>query len=496
MIILDRLSASSGVTIVFGLINFKGQKPGYLELSRAIIEAAESGRLPPNSPLPPSRILAQSLGVSRDTVLRCYRHLSSLGWTESHGTKGTFVGNVIQASPLTPDSSPLALDRLSRYGNHMLSIPGEHFFSLDPVTIGAVPKECLPIRRWKLATQRASEPLSVRDLQYEVAVLGRPELRSAASAYLNRAKGIACTAEEIVVFNISFTAMSLICRLVMDPGEVIAVEEPGYGGAREVADYLGLEILRIPIDADGMSIEALEKAPKKIKMIHVTPNHQEPTGVTMTLARRRQIVAWAQRNKVMIIEDDYDGHLHYGATMPPSLKSMDTQDNVIFLGGFWQLLYPLTTLCYAAVPYSFIGVLQSAKRHTVSLTENLAQLALAEILNDGYLQKHTRKLERLFGERRRAVIYELKRTFGARVHVPPYSGGLNMMAQFIDYPDKILLGAAKMTNLPLGASDAFYFDKKMRKSGEFLIWFAGMEESTVRKTIENFAKYLEANREG
>jgi GntR family transcriptional regulator/MocR family aminotransferase len=195
----------------------------------------------------------------------------------------------------------------------------------------------------------------------------------------------------------------------------------------------------------------------------------------------------------LIIEDDYDGLFHYGATMPPSLKSMDTQDNVIFLGGFWQLLYPLTTLCFAAVPHSFIGVLQSAKRYTVSLTENMAQLALAEILNDGYLQKHARKLERQFGDRRRAVTFELKRTFGSRIFVPSRTGGLSMMVQFADYSDRAILASAKKANLPIGSTDAYYLQNENRTPGEFLIWFVGMEETSVRKTIENFAKSLNAS---
>jgi GntR family transcriptional regulator/MocR family aminotransferase len=477
---------------VFDFSNLDGEKPGYLELTRAIVEAAESGRLPANSPLPPSRVLAESLGVSRDTVLRCYRHLKSLGWTESHGTKGTYVANVARANAAPPNVMAVEKERLSLYGANILADTEEHFFSLDPVVIGAVPKESLPVRRWRLATQKAAEPFSQRELQYSVVVLGRPELRSAASAYLNRVKGIACTADEIAVFNISFTAMSLICRLVLDPGDVIGVEEPGYGGAREVASYLGLEVLPIPLDGEGMSIAALENSPKKIKLIYVTPNHQEPTGVTMSLSRRKQIVAWAQRNKVMIIEDDYDGIFHYGATMPPSLKSMDTQDNVIFLGGFWQLLYPLTTLCFAVVPYSFIGVLQSAKRYTVSLTENLAQVALAEILNDGYLQKHVRKLERQFSDRRRALTFELKRVFGARVHVPSHTGGLSMMVQFNGYSDHDVLESAKASSVPLGATDSFYMDKHRRPAGEFLIWFVGMDEGSMRKTIENFARHLQA----
>jgi GntR family transcriptional regulator/MocR family aminotransferase len=467
-----------------------GEKPGYLQLSVAIIEAVKSGRLPANSPLPPSRVLAQSVGVSRDTVLSAYRHLKNLGWVASHGTRGTFVAAVADVPTLVPHSNPIDANRLSNYSIKLMAESASQTFAPEPVIYGVVPKDCLPFKRWKTATQKNAEPLSFSELRYETAVLGHPDLRGAIAAFLNRSGGIPCTKDEVAIFNIPFNAVALICRLFLEPGDVIAMEEPGYGGVRDVAAYLGFDILPVPLDAEGISVDYIKNCGKRIKLIYVTPNHQEPTGLTMTLSRRKDLLSWAQRNNALIIEDDYDGLFHYGATMPASLKSMDTQDNVIYLASFWQLLYPLTTLCFAIIPYSFVDLLQRAKRNTASLTENFAQLALAEILDDGYLQKHVRKLERQFAVSRSSLIYELKHHFGARVELPNKTGGLTIMARFSGYLDANLIDCARQAKLALASTELFYFDRTKRAPGEFLIYFAGLEESGMRKTVKSFFALL------
>jgi GntR family transcriptional regulator/MocR family aminotransferase len=468
-------------------LNLTSKNPGYAELSRAIIDAVSSGRLPARSLLPPSRVLAASIGVSRDTVFRCYKHLKSLGWIETRSTGGTYVTGAPEIKYVTKDLTPDTV-RLSEYGRRLLNDSAEKFFAPEPVIHGAVPSQSLPTRRWKLAAQRASERLSNYSLMYEEAVLGRPELRSAVSAHLNRSTGIPCAFDEVAIFNVSFNALALICRLFLEPGDVIATEEPGYGGVRDVAAYLGLELLPVTLDAEGLSIEALEQSNKKIKLVYVTPNHQEPSGLTMSFARRKRLLAWAQRNKAFVIEDDYEGFFHYGAKLPPSLKSMDTQDNVIYLGSFWQVLYPITTLCYAVVPVSFMGVLQSAKRNTCSLTENLAQLAVAEMLDDGFLQKHVRKLEANFGEKRRTLIYELKRVFGARVSIPSQTGGLNMMVRFLNAKDQVILQGGLKANLPIASTETFYFQNTHRAEGEMLFCFAALNLENLGKRIESFAR--------
>jgi len=386
----------------------------------------------------------------------------------------------------TRDPSPF----FSEYGRAMLADAGTSIFSTEPIIYGAVRQEDLPVRRWNRAIHEAFTTHSPKDVQYEMDVLGRPELRLALASFLNCNQATPCSPDEIVVFNMSFNALSLFCRIFLEPGDTIAVENPGFGGMRDVAAFLNLDILPVQLDSEGLSLEALRASAKSIKMVYVTPNHQEPGGVTMTLTRRKELLKWAQASGAIIIEDEYDGLFHYGTTMPPSIKSLDTKGNVIYLGSFWQILYPLTTLCFAAIPVCFIEALLSAKRHTSSLTESQSQVALAQMLTDGYLQKHMRKLERSFGAKRRALLYELKRILGTRIILPTTSGGLTVMASFIDYDDSQILEAARAANLALIPTSKFYCEGTTRALGEFLIYFAGLEEEQVAKKVKNFVAQL------
>jgi GntR family transcriptional regulator/MocR family aminotransferase len=343
---------------------------------------------------------------------------------------------------------------------------------------------------WKKALQNFAAPAMIGEAGFIANVLGRPELRTEFSSYVCSNRGALCTPEEVVVFNGSFSALSLIIRMFLEPGESIAIEDPGFGGAASAAAYLGVNVVHIPIDAEGISVEALERSEDKIKLVYVTPNHHEPSGITMSLVRRKHLLAWAQRNNVLIIEDEHDGLFHYGKMMPPSLKSMDTQDNVIYLTSFWQILYPLTTICLTVVPSSMCELFNIARIHTANVTENQPQLALSELLSTGYLQRHVSKLQHDFAPRRRALIYELKRAFGTRIQVPLHTGGLKVMVQFSDLTDEDIVRAANKADLALALTSIFY-QKAKRSAGECLIYFPDLDESTIRKKIETFKNHVD-----
>jgi GntR family transcriptional regulator/MocR family aminotransferase len=399
------------------------------------------------------------------------------------------------AKVFTPADQPQVLDpnRLSKYGANLLLNTGfdmgTKLTGYEPILYGVVPPVYRPAARWRKALQNFSS-VSSRDFSYVEHVLGRPELRAALASYMCSSRGVVCTQNEVVVFNGSLNAMSLIGRIFLEPGETVSIENPGFGGAKSAAAYLGLNVVPIPLDADGLSVEALERSEQPIKLVYVMPNQQEPTGITMPLSRRKQLLAWAQKNNALIIEDDHDCMFHYGKEMPPTLKSMDTQDNVIYLTSFWQILYPLTTVCFAVVPPSICDVLNSAKIHTASLTEHQPQLALSELLEMGYLQRQISKLERDFAPRRRALIYELKRAFGDRVHVPLHTGGLKAMVQFSGYSDLNILKSARQAALAVASSEDFYSQGVSRCEGETLIYFADLEEASARKKVDQFAHFL------
>ncbi len=464
---------------------------GYKEISKYIIESIKLGNLSAATPLPPTRVLAETLGVSRDTVLRAYSHLKSMGYLESKGTHSTIVANVSLLQESEQTNQEIDPSRLSHYAN-AVSVTQSHAIAPDFPTFnyGGVPRESLPINRWRQLMQLRTIPSEFRKLSYSMEVQGREELRQALSSYLNTGKGLSTKPSEIAIFNISFSATSLICRLLLEPGDLVAVEDPGFGGIKNVAEYLGLGIYPVPLDNQGLMVSKLSEAPAPVKLVYVTPDHQDPSGVTMSLERRKSLLSWAVKNGAWIIEDNYDGFLNYGGRLPPSLKSMDQNDSVIYLSTFWQMLYPLNTICYLVVPQLLMPVLLKSKVQTESLTEAILQLTLADIISDGFLQKHARKLERLFGSKLRALICELQKRLGSEVKIQSQFGGLTCLMRTQTWVESEVLEAASVVAFPLTSLANHYYDKA--PGGEFLIYFPGLpdEETDLQNLLAAFCNQL------
>ncbi len=471
------------------------KKPGYLEIAKELALAIESGRLKQGSVLQPSRVLADSLGVSRDTVLHAYAHLKALGYAKTHGTKGTFVSQIRQKplratvdsttrNELSKQISPYALSMTKRARYHPIS-PDFH-----ALNYGGVPKDCLPLNRWRELIRNRCKPSEFKNLQYDMEPLGRAELREALSGYLNRTKQIACTEYDIAIFNISFNAVALLSRLLMREDDVLAIEDPGFGGVKNVASYHNIQTIPIRVDQSGLVVEELAKSKRRVKMVYVTPDHQDPTGITMSLARRKDLLKWAQENDAWIIEDDYDGFFNYGKALPPSLKSMDDSGRVIYLSTFWQVLYPLTTICFLVVPPSLMPILEQSKIQTEGVSETMIQLVLADILKDGYLQKHTRKLEKTFKLKRNILMHELKLALGADISIQSQSGGVTCLFRYEKRKEKDVLKAAQIAGLPLISIADHYLTKKQK--GEFLAYFPGLssDKDQIKNVVKEFCDQL------
>jgi GntR family transcriptional regulator/MocR family aminotransferase len=478
----------------FAQLRESGRRLGYKAISRSIIEAIESGRLSDKSPLPTTRELADILAVSRDTIVRCYRHLQSLSYIETRGALGTFVRvpnsllSTDEADATENGASDPAGPNISRYG--MAIVESAEPYSIAPdfpsLNYGGIPAHCLPLKRWREHMQERVLQASVRSLHYEREVMGRDELRQALSSYLNRGKGLKCHPADIVIFNVTFYANSLLCRLLLNPGDVIAVEEPGFNGIKNLALFEGFEIYPVPLDHDGLSIQALSQSLKPVRLIYTMPNHQEPTGLTMSMHRRKQLLAWAEKNNAWIIEDEFDSFFHYGKPELPTLKSMDRSGRVIYFGTFWQLLYPLTTLCFMVPPPAILPLLGKSKVQTEGITEPTVQLAVSDLLETGFLQRHVRRLERQFAAKRRSLMYEFKRVFGDKVRVSRVTGGTTILISFSDFTEELLAKTAAAVGLPLLTTRYFYYGENY-PAREFVVYFPGFtDDREVRRIVEAF----------
>jgi GntR family transcriptional regulator/MocR family aminotransferase len=304
---------------------------------------------------------------------------------------------------------------------------------------------------------------------------------------VHTARGIEAEPSETIVFNISLTAVALLFKLLTENGDTIAVEDPGYGAIKQLSKSHDLRLVAIPVDAQGIDIEILNQQHPAPRIVYVTPAHQDPTGTTMSLLRRQALLQWAQKNDSFIIEDDFDSYFSYSGAQIPTLKALDTDDRVIYVSTFWQILYPLTTASFIVAPPSLIPALLRGKALSEGVAEAMLQTTLAEMLNSGYLQAHTRKWNNTFAARRRSALFQFKKAFGAALEIQNDCGGLNMPLRLAGIEHQLVMNAAREADLPL--VDIFSLFEN-NPDHLYLLHFAGASESQMTTKIIDFHRLL------
>lgn len=462
-------------------------KPGYRAIAADIIAAIDDGKLVQGATLESTRMLAQRLNISRDTAVRAYNFLVTHNYIESDGARGTFVKE--RLSTVYKRKNVSRQIELSQFGQALSTdaafTPPQIDFS--QLNFGAVPKEALPVKRWREILQEQCQSLTLRNMKYEVDVAGSLELRSALKKYLHTARGIEADPDEIIVFNISLTAVALLFKLLLEKGDTVAVEDPGYGAIKQLSKAHDLRLVAIPIDAQGIDMEILNQQNPVPRIVYVTPAHQDPTGTTMSLLRRQALLHWAQQNNSYIIEDDFDSYFSYSGAQIPTLKALDTDDRVIYVSTFWQILYPLTTASFIVAPPSLIPVLLRGKALSEGVAEAMLQTTLAEILNSGYLQTHTRKWNNTFAARRRSALFQLKKAFGAAIETQNDCGGLNMLLRLPGIAPQLVTSAAREAELPLVDIVSLFENNPAHL---YLLHFASASEAQMTNKIIAFHRHL------
>jgi len=481
------------------IISFKVDKnssqPIYKQLIDSIIKDIEDGRFDGGTALPSSRDLAESLQIARDTVVKAYRELHRLGYLFSDTTSGTFVNmDRVKNLPSARQSSgrPLDPSRLSSFarkiGRELFKHPSSPDFA--GLNYGAVPRAALPMRRWRELMQQNCVPETFRNMEYEPDVLGRPELREALKGYLSRSKGLATQVEQIAVFSVSSGILNVILRLICEPGQAIAVEEPGFGVVRNIARSLNLKINAIPLDSEGLIVSALDQCPDKIKAVYITPNHQDPTGAIMSLKRRQELLEWADKNNAWILEDDYDGNFYYAGEPPEHFWTLNPDANVIYIASFWQILSPLTTISVCVVPQSLVSYITAVKKlQTDDMADTMVQLTLAQLLGDGYLEKHLSRVQKAFAKRRIAAMRALKSVLADKIAISDQSSGNYFRVMFKNLSDSQIVAAAAKAKLPLVSTATYYLGAPV--PGEFLFNFTLLSEDNATMAVADFARALD-----
>lgn len=393
------------------------------------------GRLRPGARLPSSRALAQDLGVSRTVVVQAYERLASEGIVESRVGSGTYVRQDLPSAPRRPAGPPRvrgAPIRLSSWARR--ASPGERRREMSPTpepeepspaidfAYGLPDSAAFPRALWRRCLARASRSVPTG---YAHAG-GCWALRRSVSGYLARSRGVVADPEQVIVTSGSQQALDLAARLLVDPGDVVILEEPHYQGARRAFQASGARLLPVPVDRDGLDPDALP-AGSNAQVLCVTPSHQFPTGGVLTLPRRLRLLEWARERGTVIFEDDYDGEYRYDVPPVEAIYALDDAGSVLYSGTFSKVLFPGLRLGYLVLPPDLVTATLAAKWLTDRHSSVLEQEALAAFIDDGHFERHIRRTRSLYGKRRQALLDALESELGSRAVVVGADAGLHVL---------------------------------------------------------------------
>lgn len=373
----------------------------------ALADAILDGRLRPGDRLPPSRELARDLSVARSTVVYAYERLSGEGFVDARVGAGTYVSDALRRPRQSrrpeqsafPEPLPVApfwrdvtlQDRTSGAD----SLPVIHDFS-----VGVPDARLFPIATWRRLVVAHLQGDLTQLGTYDDA-LGTPSLRRAIARHIGRARSVRCEPGDVVVTRGAQQAFDLLGRVLIDSGTRVGVEDPGYPPARDLYRSLGAEVVPIPVSSDGLDVEAI---PSGTRVIHVTPSHQFPLGTAMSLAARGRLLAWAEDNDAVIVEDDYDSEFRFVDRPLDPLHLLDRSRRVAYVGSFSKTMLPGLRLGFLVAPAALRPALQAAKALADGHTDTVTQGALAQFIDEGHLSRHLRRARRVYARRHAALL--------------------------------------------------------------------------------------------
>lgn len=397
-------------------------QPIYLQIYQRFREAIAEGLLKPGDRVPSLRSLAAELNLARGTVEAAYAMLLGEGYFLSRGQAGTVIAPFLSAHPIQHVRTG-ALP-------HAPSLP---FHSQGtrppPLSLGLPALDAFPRKLWSKLGCQILKSATAADMAYP-SPLGLMPLRTALAAYLNVSRGIYCTPAQVIITDGYRGSLDLICRAFLSPGDQVWMEDPGYPAASALMRAAGGNIVAVPVDQAGMVVSSgIAKAPQA-RMAVVTPSHQSPLGVTLSLERRLALLEWAASQQAWIIEDDYDGEYRYTSRPLPALKSLDAQDRVIYCGTLSKVLSPALRLAYVVIPTAQVNHLE----HICQIFQNgcpwLTQATVAAFFNQGHFSRHLKKMRSLYKQRRELLTQALTEVFGQEVRIELQAGGMHLVVRF------------------------------------------------------------------
>ena len=465
--------------------------PLHRQLYNCLSEAILARQLVPGTRVPPTRALAAELGISRNTVVNAFDQLLAEGYLESKVGSGTFVSRALPDDALqirargnkSPHHQPPAA-ALSKRGALIAAAPPSHWQdSGKPHAFrpGVPALDEFPFDVWRRLANKCWRALPRDALAY-----GEPEgyrpLRQAIASYLGASRGVRCEMEQVIVVAGSQQALDLAARVLLDPGDALWIEDPGYRGARSAFLAAGARIIPVPVDAEGLRVDVGIAKCATARLVYVTPSHQYPSGVTMSLARRLALLDWAKRARAWVLEDDYDSEYRYAGHPLTALQGLDDAGRVIYIGTFSKVLFPALRLGYLVVPPGLVDVFTAARVMADRQSPVLDQAVLADFIADGYFARHLRAMRALYAERQAALVDAATRELGGALELAPADAGLHLLARLPKgMDDRVVSQRAAAQNVEAPALSDYAITRLAR--GGLVLGYAAVNAREIHDAI-------------
>ena len=482
------------------MIHVDAQARGGLQrqVCHSVRRAVLDGVLEPGTRLPSSRALADDLRVSRTTTLQAYEQLLAEGYLQTRRGSGTFI-----AQPL-PDDLPLPASpqrpartkhpRLSARGAALAATPGPARRIGGPpcaFRLGVPALDRFPLPLWSQLVSRRMRSMTPGHLDYGDSA-GCLELRQAIADHLQAARGTTCIADQVVVVAGAQRGLQMISAMLLDPGDRVWLEDPGYPGARSALAQTGARIVPVRVDDQGLDVAAATRQSPNARLAYVTPSNQFPLGVPMSLMRRLALLKWATGAGAWIVEDDYDSEFRYATRPLPCLHGLDADGRVIYVGTFAKSMFPAMRLGFIVVPVDLVPHVQAMRRAADLHPPVLEQMALADFLRGGHYATHLRRMRSVYRERLEALESAAAEFCDGALRLRPIQSGLHAVADLDEADDERVCEEAR--NRGIEAAPLHIYHLGRPTANGLLLGFASTPPETLRRGMEQLAVAIDAAR--
>lgn len=501
------MSQSKSYLLLRG-INLKRESnvPLHRQLYEQLRHQILDGSLPSNTPLPATRKLSKELRVSRNTILNAYKQLLAEGYLEATAGGYTRVTHTLPDQVLSVYPKADNIDnrktvppgvrnnqppKLSDLGEKMSVLPYPYWDQSGgrPFSSSLPNVATFPFKTWEKCLVASWRKIKPAELSYPP-VLGYGPLRQTIAEYVQDSRGVCCSAEQVVITNGTQHALTTIFSLLLNPGDKVWVENPSYNGVKIALNQIRASIVPVPVDEHGLIVkEGIKKAPNG-RMVCISPSHQYPLGVTMSLTRRLELLDWAKHNNAWIIEDDYDSEYRYAGYPLEAIQGLDQAGRVIYMGTFSKVLFPALRLGYMVLPPSLVEPYSATRIFTDRGTRLLEQATVNEFINEGHLGRHIRKMRTLYAERQNILVSRARIYLKNLIEIDPSDVGLHLVGWLPPGVDDRAV-SDHLLNDGIYAPPLSYFSLEPLEQGGLVMGYAAVDEQDMVAAVRQMGNSLQ-----